>query len=275
MYSFMDKTLDDSLREDRYIVPGLVRGLRALAAFSPENKEMTLADLARELGLSRSATFRTAYTLTQMGFLLQDPRSKEYSLGPAVLRLGYGYMASRELVEIALPEIEKLRDEIDWSTHFGLRDGNRVLYMLRCPSRLGMGSIVHVGSRLPAASTTMGRVLLADLDEETLIALYRDQGASPGRQSRDLTEVLAQWRRDRGSETVEQVGSFEAGIASVAAPVRDMSGRVVAAINATISIDSRGSISTEVRDAVRATGQRISRLLGGTDSVSQADISTA
>ena len=205
--------LADPLLEDRYIVPGLVRGLRALAAFSPERKEMSLADLARELGLSRSAAFRTAYTLAQMGFLLQEPRSKTYSLGPAVMRLGYGYLATRELVEIALPEIEQLRDETDWSTHLGVRDGDRVLYMLRCPSRMGMGSIVHVGSRLPAASTTMGRVLLADLDEETVITLYRDQSA-PGR---GLAEVLAQWRRDRAAETVEQIGSFEAGIASVAA----------------------------------------------------------
>ncbi|MDK3020188.1 IclR family transcriptional regulator [Pseudodonghicola flavimaris] len=258
----MDKTHGESpdpLLEDRYIVPGLVRGLRALGVFSPERKELTLADLARELGLSRSAAFRTAYTLTQMGFLLQDPRSKTYSLGPAVLRLGYGYMATRELVEIALPEIERLRDETDWSTHLGVRDGDRVLYMLRCPSRMGMGSIVHVGSRLPAANTTMGRVLLADVDEATLIALYRDQ-TGPGR---SFAEIRAHWARDRAAETVEQIGSFEAGIASVAAPVRDMSGRVIAAINATRATEDSGPISPELRAAVRKTGQRISALLGG------------
>ncbi|MDF1717004.1 MAG: IclR family transcriptional regulator [Antarcticimicrobium sp.] len=261
----MDKTFSPSPSEDRYIVPGLVRGLRVLGAFTPKRKEMTLSELARELGLSRSAAFRTVYTLAQMGFLLQDPRGKSYSLGPAVLRLGYGYMATRELVEIALPELERLRDETDWSAHLGVRDGDRVLYMLRIPSRMGMGSIVHVGSRLPAASTTMGRVLLADLDEDTMIALYRDRGAdaAPGRAVRGQAEVLAQWRRDRDSETIEQIGSFEAGIASVAAPVRDMSGRVIAAINATIANDGSGAIPAEIREAVHQTGRRISRLLGG------------
>lgn len=262
---FMDKTIALNPSEDRYIVPGLVRGLRVLGAFTPERKEMTLSDLARELGLSRSAAFRTVYTLAQMGFLLQDPRGKSYSLGPAVLRLGYGYMATRELIEIALPELERLRDETDWSTHLGVRDGDRVLYMLRIPSRMGMGSIVHVGSRLPAASTTMGRVLLADLDEDTMIALYRDRGAdaAPGRAVRGQAEVLAQWRRDRDSETIGQIGSFEAGIASVAAPVRDMSGRVIAAINATIANDGSGAIPADIREAVHQTGRRISRLLGG------------
>lgn len=260
----MSKTSDDSLLEDRYIVPGLVRGLRVLETFTPDRKEMSLSEIARELGLSRSAAFRTVYTLAQMGFLLQDPRGKDYSLGPAVLRLGYGYLATRELVEIALPELERLRDETDWSTHLGMRDGNRVLYLLRVPSRLGLGSIVHVGSRLPAASTTMGRVLLADLDQDTLIALYRDwdSGSAPGRQMRDFNEVQAQWRRDRETVCVEQIGSFEAGIASVAAPVRDLSGRTIAAINATNAADGSASIPPQVRDAVRDAAERISRLMG-------------
>ena len=110
----------------------------------------------------------------------------------------------------------------------------------------------------------MGRVLLADLDEETMAALIRAQGseAAPGHKTRGLAEVLAQWRRDRDSETVAQIGSFEAGIASVAAPVRDMSGRVIAAINATNAAEGSGAIPPQVRDAVRAAAHRISTLLG-------------
>ena len=151
----MDKTDTD---EDRYLVPGLLRGFAVLDAFTSERQELTLSDIARSLGLSRSAAFRTVYTLAHLGFLLHDARRQTYALGPAVLRLGHGYMASRELVQIALPEIEALRDETDWSTHLGVRDGKSVLYMLRVASRMGMGSIVHVGSRLPAAATTMGQV---------------------------------------------------------------------------------------------------------------------
>lgn len=264
----MDKTQTaetgpETTETDRYLVPGLMRGMQVLAAFTPERRSLGLSDIARLIGQSRSATFRTVYTLSHMGYLLHDERTKSYSLGPAVMRLGYGYMFNRELVEIAMPELERLRDRTDWSTHLGVRDGARVLYMLRAPSRLGMGSIVHVGSRLPAASTTMGRVLIAALDEETIAALYRDappavsDGALLG-----MREILEQCKRDRAAETVVQVGAFEAGVASVAAPVRDLSGNVIAAINATLAGETQGSVPEDVQREVAEAARRISHLLG-------------
>ncbi|MBY6116733.1 IclR family transcriptional regulator [Mameliella alba] len=264
----MDKTPTANTRldpaQDRYLVPGLMRGLEVLTAFTPERREMSLSEIAREIGQSRSAAFRSVYTLAQMGYLLHDEARKTYALGPAVMRLGFGYLATRELVEIALPELERLRDETDWSTHLGVRDGALVLYMLRVPSRLGLGSIVHVGSRLPAASTTMGRVLLADLDEETLIALYRHQGENRANRysAPNMPDLMARWRADRASGTVTQIGSFEAGITSAAAPLRDMSGKVVAAINVTSASEDRREVPIEVRQALEETARRISRLLG-------------
>lgn len=254
MQHFMDETPDDA---DRYLVPGLMRGLAVLDAFKPDRPEMGLSEIARALGLSRSAAFRTVYTLTHLGYLLCDPRSHSYRLGPAVLRLGHGYLAARELVEVALPELERLRDDTDWSAHLGVRDGGRVLYLLRVPSRMGLGSIVHVGSRLPAAATTMGRVLLSELDEETLVAVCRD-----GAGDRGMAGIVDQWRRDRASDIVVQIGSFERGVASVAAAVRDMSGAIVAAINATRAVQTPDEVEPRVAAAVRDCARRISTLLG-------------
>jgi DNA-binding IclR family transcriptional regulator len=266
----MGKTDDPSAltqSDDKYLVPGLVRGLQILQAFTPETREMTLSDIARRLGTTRSAAFRTVYTLAHQGYLLHDPKSARYTLGPAVLRLGYGYLATREMVEIALPELEKLRDATDWSAHLGVRDGRFVLYMLRVPSQMGLASIVHVGSRLPAAGTTMGRVLLADLSEDDLVRLYRDETYqnAPGQTPRSLSELIAQWRRDREADVVVQIGNFETGIASVAAPVRDIEGNAVAAINVTrsASSDAPDSIEAGMRQAVLATAASITRLLGG------------
>lgn len=259
----MDETEPRQAQADRYLVPGLIRGLQVLAAFTPERREMSLSEIARQLGLTRSAVFRSVYTLASLGYLLHDEARGSYSLGPAVMRLGHGYLARRELVEVALPELERLRDEIDWSTHLGVRDGTSVLYMLRLPSRHGMGSIVHVGSRLPAASTTMGRVLLADLEEAALVSLYREEGARRGQPGDGgFGRILAQWRRDRGSASIVQVGTFEAGMASVAAPLRDLSGRVVAAINATRASGSGSGVPAAVRAAVERAARRISFLLG-------------
>jgi len=266
MLRFMDETHSDSADEDRYLVPGLIRGLAVLRCFTPDRPEMSLSDIARALGTTRSAAFRSVYTLAHLGYLLHDTRAGSYALGPGVLRLGYGYLASRELVEAALPELERLRDETDWSTHLGVRDGRSVLYLLRVPSRMGLASIVHVGSKLPAAGTTMGRVLLADLDEETLTALYRaaEDETVPRRGPRGMAEVRAQWARDRGRDTIEQLGSFETGIAAVAAPVRDLSGRAIAAINATRAMPAEGGRDpgAAIRNAVRAAAGRVSRQIG-------------
>ncbi|MEM8741409.1 MAG: helix-turn-helix domain-containing protein, partial [Pseudomonadota bacterium] len=89
----MDKTQAPRDEVDRYLVPGLARGLMVLQAFSPERREMSLSEIAGHLGTTRSAAFRTVYTLTHLGYLLHDGRTKTYALGPAVLRLGYGYLA--------------------------------------------------------------------------------------------------------------------------------------------------------------------------------------
>lgn len=258
----MDKTARPN-DEDRYLVPGLMRGMEVLGVFTPDRRDMSLSDIARAIGQSRSATFRTVYTLAYMGYLLHDERLKTYSLGPAVMKLGHGYMANRELVEIAMPELERLRDETDWSAHLGVRDGARVVYVLRVPSRMGMGSIVHVGSRLPAASTTMGRVLLAALDDDTVTRLHRDAPpAVSGGSFLALPDILAQCARDRETEAVVQIGSFEAGISSVAAPVRDLTGDVIAAINATRAVDGLTEVPADVRSRVADTARRLSHLLG-------------
>ena len=250
--------------EDRYLVPGLIRGFAVLDIFTAESQELTLSEIARALDLSRSAAFRTVYTLAHLGFLLHDVRRQTYALGPAVLRLGHGYLASRELVQIALPELEKLRDETDWSTHLGVRDGRSVLYMLRVASRMGMGSIVHVGSRLPAAATTMGRVLLTDLDEASLITLYRDEhyDHAPSGTPRNMAALLEQWRTDKARNVVVQLGSFERGMASVAAPIRDLSGGIVGAINATRAFDTATTPDPDVIGAVEACARAISFHLG-------------
>lgn len=257
---------------DRYMVPGLVRGLEALQAFTPERPRLTLGELAEATGVTRSAVFRIAYTLTELAFLVHDPHGRTYALGPAVLRLGYGFLASRELVEVALPHLEALRDVTGWSAHLGTLEGTEVLYLLRVPARRGLAGIVHVGSHLPAHATSMGRVLLADLDAAALADLYRHArlvGVGP-RTPTTVTALLARARADARRGYVVQVGEFERGVASVAAALRDASGRTVAAINAA-GVAGRASDTAPDSPIVRhllEAAAAISRGLGFTDELS-------
>jgi len=258
--------------EDRYLVPGLVRGLKALQCFTPETPNLSLKDLSEHLGITRSAAFRTVYTLAEMGCLIHDQRTNTYAVGPGILRLSYGYLATREIVEIAQPELERMRDQLNWSAHMGVLDGTSVLYVLRVPAKYADMSIVHVGSRLPARNTAIGRVMLADLPADSLVSMFRSDNASLVRGAVSMTEILSQAKADHGAEAIVHAGNFEAGIASVAAPVRDMTGRVIAGINVTapISEPRLEELNGPVREALVRTAKRISRLLGWQDSLSEA-----
>jgi DNA-binding IclR family transcriptional regulator len=245
--------------EDRYLVPGLVKGLEVLQAFTPEAPRRTPAELAAALGVTRSALFRVLYTLTELGFLLHDPATGRYALGPALLRVGHGVLPARDVLGVALAPLEALRDATGWSAHLGVLEGAEVVYLLRVPARRGLRSIVHVGSRLPAHATAMGRVLLAGLEEPELAALLREA------RLRDTTPAAAmkRARTDRARGHVVHLGAFEAGVASVAAPLRDAAGQVVAAVNLSAPLEEAPEARRRAaRDALLETAAAISRALG-------------
>ena len=239
--------------KDPYAVPGLVRGLAVLQVFTPITPELTLSEIASALGITRSAAFRSVHTLVTEGYLLPAREGHHYRLGPSVMRLSYGYHASRELLEVAYPVLEKLREESDWSTHLGVLDGRHVLYLMRFSATKGLSSLVHVGSRLPAATTAMGRIFLAQRSEKQVRQLYADLEAG------SLRRLLETRLADQGVSHVQSIGRFESGISSVAAPVMDMSGQVVAAMSATNVTES---VPAEVVEAVKSAGVAISLGLG-------------
>lgn len=241
------------MEKDPYIVPGLVRGLAILQLFTPEQPELTLSQLARGVGVSRSAAFRTVHTLLNEGYMLASREGRHYRLGPSVLRLGDGYQSSRELLEIAQPALESLRNIMDWSAHLGVLDGCHVLYLIRQPASDGLSSLIHVGTRLPAATTAMGRVLLAHKTDAEIRRLYADQ-------DRQLMRVVqTNLVVDRPSRYVIHTGSFERGLCSIAAPVFDMSSQAVAAVSVTKMTDR---ITQDVIDALMKAAMVISRGLG-------------
>ena len=152
-----------------------------------------------------------------------------------------------------------------WSSHLGVRDGTSVLYLLRISGVEQRVSIVQVGTRLPARNTVLGRVLLADLSEEELIQLYRQDGSMPGRGTGpSLPEMLKQRERDAAAGLVTHAGDFEARILSVAAPLRSADGRVVAAISLTapVSPKAESELQGRARHELEETALKLSRRLG-------------
>jgi DNA-binding IclR family transcriptional regulator len=220
----------------RYNVPGLERGLRMLQLFDRTRKFLTAAEMARALDIPRSTAFRLAQTLEFLGFLERE--GDHYRAGPAVLRLGFEYIASLEVAELARPVIERLRDATSLSAQLVIRDGREVVVVVKASPPSTFASNVTVGTRLPAHATILGRVLLSDADDRTLQALYPDptlpqHSQHSPRAPRTLADLKRLIREDRARGYAVSESFFEQGISAVAAPVRDQTGTIVATISVT------------------------------------------
>ena len=253
----------DRIPEGKYIVPALAQGLAVLGLFSRERPTLTAPDIALELGLSRTTVFRLLHTLQTMGYVTKAEEERRYKLGAALLGRGFSYLSSLDIVEVAQPILEQLRDETGMSTHMAVRDGRDVVYVARYAARTTVASSVHIGTRFPVHATVMGRMTICDFTAEELAALYPDEALprfseqTPATRSA-LAAVLAE---DRARGYAVSQSFFERGVSSVAAPVRDGSGRIVAAINAT-SVDSvidPSLMHGHVKDAVIGASTEITK----------------
>jgi IclR family pca regulon transcriptional regulator len=249
--------------DDRYLVGGLVRGLEVLRCFDREHPTLSLGDVARKLGWSRTEPFRFLHTLESLGYLRRDPATKRYELAPKVLEIGFAALANLQLPELAQPFLERLRDLTNASAHIGILEGKDVVYVGRAASRAILRSTIHVGSRLPAHATAIGKTLLAGMNPAELDAWLAANDltrftvhtlADP----RALLDELARIR-ERGYALSNQ--EFEFGIRSVAAPVRDARGETIAALNVSAPADALAATNVEativpaVRDAARELSQ--------------------
>lgn len=243
-------------------VPALERGIAILRLFRRDRPRLTAPQIAAELALPRSTVHRLLVELEGLGLVRRDPEAR-FSLDVGVMLLGFEYLASQDFVTLAAPVLEALRDEINWSVHLAVLRGRSIVYLSRFASRESLTRNIVVGSTLPAHATLMGRLLLADLEPAALHALY--DGVELERVNDNTPTSLAELQRlldaDRQLGHAASTGFFEAGVRTIAAPVRDASLRTVAAINAT-AVSADGAASLAATPSVCAAAERISRLLG-------------
>ncbi|MDY7548366.1 IclR family transcriptional regulator C-terminal domain-containing protein [Glaciimonas sp. CA11.2] len=212
-------------------VQSFARGLSVLRSFGADAPSQTLTEVAERADLTRAGARRILLTLLHLGYVAAEGRL--FRLTPKVLELGFAYLSSLPVWTQAQPVMEDLVESLRQSCSAAVLDGDEIVYILRVPAHKIMSIHLGVGSRLPAYCTSLGRVLLAGLPPATL----RD---------RLHRMILAQHTPNtiiepkRLEETIEQVRiqgwslvreELEPGLVSMAAPIVDRNGRVVAAIN--------------------------------------------
>ena len=242
-----------------HYVQSLERGLAVIRAFGAATPSLTLSEVARATGLTRAATRRFLLTLGDLGYVRSDGRY--FELTPRVLELGYAFLSSMTLPEVAEPHLERLVAEVHESSSVSVLDDDDIVYVARVPTSRIMRVSINVGTRFPAYATSMGRVLLAGLEPEELDAFLaraelvrlsaRTITAEP-----KLRAELARVRR-QGWAMVDQ--ELEEGLRSVAAPIRDRAGQVVAAVNlsAHASRTSIDAVKRTLLPPLLATAERI------------------
>ncbi|SDR94555.1 IclR family transcriptional regulator domain-containing protein [Microterricola viridarii] len=245
-------------------VQSLARGLAVIGAFDAEHRELTLSDVAARTGLTRATARRFLLTLVDLGYVRADGRG--FSLTPKVLELGYSYLSALGLPELLQPFLAELSRELGESTSAAILDGSDIVYVARVQAKRIMSVGITIGTRFPAPTTSMGRVLLAGLGQPALDAVL---AAAPptGITAGTLTDVAAVRRRIDEVRTagwclVDQ--ELEVGLRSIAAPIRAADGRVLAAINVSTSVAtvSLEQLAGPYKDALLDVAARASAAAG-------------
>ncbi len=222
----------DQYSGDPNFMTSLARGLAVIQAFSQRQRELTVSQISAKTGFSRAAVRRCLYTLSKLGFAATDD-TRHFHLRPRVLALGHSYISSMPLAAMAQPILENVSRVLHESCSIATLDRTDIVYIARANVTRIMSIDLVVGSRLPAFCTSMGRVLMADLPPDRLdeflsrveFKRYTERTVANAEKLRQILRLVQR----NGYSIVDQ--ELESGLRSMAVPIHDSAGRVIAALN--------------------------------------------
>lgn len=244
-------------------IASLAKGLRVVECFGADTPRLTITDVAARTGYDRATARRCLLTLHEAGYADYD--GKFFTPTPNMLRLGMGALAALPLPQVVQPWLDQLSDQIGQSTSVSILDDTEIVYLARAAQKRVMSIGLMPGSRLPAHCTSMGRVLLAALPEAQARAVIDASNLAP-RTAMSLTnpdQIMAELARVRaqGYAIIDQ--EVEIGLRSIAVPLLNTRGAVVAALNTGVSAvqEDAGALVTLYLDRLRRTQAGLARVL--------------
>jgi len=253
----MEQQVSASAR--REVMGGLAKGLGVLRTFSRTRPHMTLSEIAARAGLPAATARRCLNTLEELGYVTRNGR--QFLLRPRVLEIGAVYLDSMDIDSLTRTHLEEIAHETGDSAAVSVLSGTNIVYVARASARTLVRLEAHVGSQFPAHATSMGRVLLAGLSPESLATYFSKaklESLTPKTVTNraELEKILTDVRRN-GYAVVEE--ELALGVVSLAVPITDSKGRVVAALN--ISSHARQSNAATLVSSHLATLQRVSKAI--------------
>ncbi len=252
----------DTTRPSEF-VEALAKGLAVLEAFDAAHPEMTLSEIARRVQASPAAVRRSLMTLQHLGYVGQS--GKRFHLQPKVMGLGSAFYFSARIDELMLPELRQLVETFGDAAAVATLDGHDVIYIAHHSLQRARRASAVVGARYPAHATSMGRVLLAGLEEEALEAYFasvepQELTALTVTSTRALREIISEVRQCGYATAVDQL---DYGITALAVPVRTTDGRTVAALNSSgyTGLITPEQMVAERLHALRLAASRISEAI--------------
>lgn len=249
--------------DDPSYIAALARGLAVIRAFGAGREKLTLADIAKTTDLPRATVRRSLLTLQALGYVASD--GKYFMLTPGVLSLGYAYLSATPLPRAIQPTLEAVSEKTNESSSCAILDGGEIVYVARAATRRIMSVGLATGSRLPAYCSSLGRILLAALPEaearRLLNAMKREKLTPRTIIDVDaLMKLLTQVRNDDYALVDEEL---EIGLRSIAVPVRNAAGQIVAAMNIGVQAGrvSRDGLIKDILPVLRGAAESVAPAL--------------
>ena len=252
--------------DDRYLVPGLVRGLAILQAFDQQTQEMTITEIAEILDVNRSSAFRLIYTLESCGFL-RKASQKTYALDSKVMELGFNSLSKQSLLDLATPLMKELRDQTKLAVHLSILEGTHIVFINNVQSNGTFTSNIGLGTRWPAHATVIGQMLLADLSETEIRDRYKNfnqwetfSELTP----KNLKELLQRLSFVKTQRSMVSWGHYNHDMAACGAPIfKQSTGKMTAVLSVSCPLATYEEhyFKNEIAEMVIQTADKISKFI--------------
>jgi len=246
-------------------VQSIERALDVLLVFTHQEPELGIVEICRRLGLSKGTGHRLVYTLMSRGFLSQNKQNGKYTLGPKAFELGSLAMSQMEIRKVAHPFLEDLTRLTGETTHLVIQESMEVLYLDKVDSPRAIRMSSFIGQRMPLHCTAVGKVLLSELPEEEVRSICRIKGMkqATARTITSVEQLLVELQKVAEQGYALDDEENEVGLRCIAAPVRDYSQKIIAAISVSAPVmRMNGEMVPKVAEMVKETANKISYQMG-------------